>query len=211
MYGDGEDIYYYLTAYNENYVQPPKPDGVDQGIIDGIYRWSGPPEARGRDVTILFSGTANLAAREAQQILADDYGVGAELWSVTSYKNLREQAMEVERWNLMHPAEDPKIPLVTSELSSGTGPTVAVTDFLRMVPDQIGRWIPGEYVILGTDGFGRSDTRSALRRFFETDAGHVTFAALSSLAKSGRVGVDAVNSARDRFGIDTESSPPWTR
>ena len=211
MYGDSEDVFYYLTAYNENYAQPPKPADVDQGILDGIYRWAPPPEGRDTDAAIMFSGTANLAAREAQRILAEDYGIGVELWSVTSYKNLREQAMDTERWNLLHPTEDARVPFVTSTLSHIDGPKVAVTDFMRMVPDQIGRWVPGDYVILGTDGFGRSDTRQALRRFFETDSSHVTYAVLSALARQGRVDADTVRAAEERFGIDSDERPPWTR
>ncbi|MEX1003954.1 MAG: pyruvate dehydrogenase (acetyl-transferring), homodimeric type [Acidimicrobiia bacterium] len=211
MYGDSEDVFYYLTAYNENYVQPPKPVDVDQGILDGIYRWAPAPENTGTDAAVMFSGTAHLAAREAQQILADDFGIGVELWSVTSYKNLREQAMETERWNLLNPTEDPRIPFVSSTLAPIDGPKVAVTDFMRMVPDQIGRWVPGDYVILGTDGFGRSDTREALRRFFETDSSHVTYAVLSALARQDKVDADTVRGAAHRFGVDGETQAPWTR
>jgi pyruvate dehydrogenase E1 component len=211
MYGDGEDVYYYLTAYNENYVQPPKPPDVDQGILDGLYRWSTAPDGQETDAAILFSGTANLAARKAQMILAEEYGVGVELWSATSYKNLREEAMAAERWNLLNPTEDPRVPLVTELLAGIDGPKIAVTDFMRMVPDQVGRWVPGDYVILGTDGFGRSDTRVALRRFFETDATHVVYATLSALARQGRVSAEAITAAARTLDIDVDSAPPWTR
>ncbi|HVR32104.1 MAG TPA: pyruvate dehydrogenase (acetyl-transferring), homodimeric type [Acidimicrobiia bacterium] len=211
MYGDSEDVYYYITAYNENYVQPPKPVDVDQGILDGLYRFAPAPESRTSDAAVLFSGTAHLAAREAQGILSDDYGIGVELWSATSYKALREEAMATERWNLLNPTEEPRVPMVTSLLSKIEGPKIAVTDFMRIVPDQVGRWVPGDYVILGTDGFGRSDTRVELRRFFETDAAHVTYAVLSGLARSGRVDAATVTSAAERFDIATDSSPPWTR
>jgi pyruvate dehydrogenase E1 component len=211
MYGDHEDVFYYLTAYNENYVQPPKPPDVDQGIIEGMYRWADAPEGHSSDAAILFSGTANLAAREAQTTLADDYGIGAELWSVTSYKSLREEAMAAERWNLLNPGREQRTPLVTSRLADIAGPKIAVTDFMRMVPDQVGRWVPGDYVILGTDGFGRSDTRTALRRFFETDAAHVTYATLVALSRVGKVESSVVETAAERFGIDRESAPPWTR
>jgi pyruvate dehydrogenase E1 component len=211
MYGDHEDVFYYLTAYNENYVQPPKPPDVDQGIIEGMYRWAEAPEGHQSQAAILFSGTANLAAREAQAILAEDYGIGVELWSVTSYKSLREDAMAAERWNLLNPGDEPRTPLVTSRLSNITGPKIAVTDFMRMVPDQVGRWVPGDYVILGTDGFGRSDTRPALRRFFETDGAHVTYATLVALSRGGSVEPSVVEAAAERFGIDRDSDPPWTR
>src|SRR5690606_30687711 len=167
MYGsDHEDIYYYITLYNENYTQPPRPEGVAQGIVDGIYRWAETPEGHDHKAAILFSGTANLAARAARDELAEHYGVGAELWSVTSYKRLREEALGVERWNRLHPTAEARTPFVTRTLSGVGGPLVAVTDFMAAVPDQVGRWVPGPFTILGTDGFGRSDSRSALRRFF---------------------------------------------
>jgi pyruvate dehydrogenase E1 component len=211
MYRDQEDVFYYLTVYNENYVQPPRPAGVESGVLEGLYRWSAAPEGPGRRAAILFSGTANLAARQAQVDLAEHYGVGAELWSATSFKKLREEAMEVERWNLLHPTEPARVPRVSQLLSNVGGPVVAVTDFMRMVPDQIGRWVPGPYVTLGTDGFGRSDTRNALRRFFETDAGHVVVATLSALARQGRIDPAAVHDAVGRYGINPELASPWKR
>lgn len=209
MYGpDPEDIFYYLTLYNENYAQPPKPEGVDRGILDGLYLWAPAPEGTTTDLKILFSGSANLAARQAAEDLAAHYGVGAELWSATSYKLLREQALEVERWNLLHPDEEPQEPLVTRLLSSAEGPTLAVTDFMKMVPDQVARWVPGDFLVLGTDGYGRSDSRTALRRFFETDTGHVVVAALSALASSGKVETTAVKDAFDRYDIDPDAPDP---
>jgi pyruvate dehydrogenase E1 component len=181
MYGpEPEDAFYYLTLYNENYVQPPKPEGVDQGIIDGLYRFAEAPGGREPDVRILFSGTAHTAARQAAEELSEHYDIAAELWSATSYKALREEALEVERWNLLHPDEEPRVPLVTRLLAGSDVPTVAVSDFMKMVPDQVSRWVPGPYVILGTDGFGRSDSREALRRFFEVDTGHVVAGGSSS-------------------------------
>lgn len=211
MYGsDPEDIYYYLTVYNENYPQPPRPDGVEQGILDGLYRWQGPPEGMETKAAIMFSGTANLAAREARDELATHYGVGAELWSATSYKKLREEALTVERWNRLHPSATPRTPFVTRTLSAVTGPKIAVTDFMTAVPDQVGRWVPGTYSILGTDGFGRSDSRTALRRFFETDTGHVVFATLSALVREGKLDPSAVDDATERYGIESERrDPAW--
>ncbi len=211
MYGEDEDIYYYVTLYNENYVQPPKPPGVDRGIIDGIYRWAEAPTDTRNRAGILFSGSANLAARQAQADLAEHYGVGAELWSATSYKRLREEAMVVERWNRLHPAEPMRVPLVTRELSGVGGPVVAVSDFMRMVPDQIDRWVPGSFTALGTDGFGRSDARPELRRFFEIDTGHVVLATLSALTRDGSIGPGAVEDALRRYGIDPDETPPWRR
>lgn len=212
MYGtDGEDVYYYLTIYNENYPQPPKPDGVGTGIVDGLYKWVPAPEGFDRRATVLFSGTAHSAARSAQGELAEHYGVGVELWSATSYKRLREEALSTERWNRLHPGEPEKTPLVTRLLSEANGPYVAVTDYMKAVPDQISRWVPGRYVSLGTDGYGRSDTRQGLREFFETDTGHVVVAVLSELAADGVVDKAAVKDAIARFGIDPEVGDPRTR
>jgi len=210
MYGQGEDIFYYLTLYNENYPQPKRPESAD-GIIDGIYRWSPAPEGSRAAASVLFSGSANLAAREAQGQLAEHYGVGVDLWSVTSYKKLREDALVTDRWNRLHPTSEPRIPLVSRKLEEQTGPVVAVTDFMRMVPDQIAPWIPRPYHTLGTDGFGRSDSRAALRRFFETDSGHVVTAVLSALARDGKVDRSAVDDAVARYGIDVDVAPPWER
>ena len=206
--GAGADVIYYLTLYNENYVMPPKPDGVDEGIVEGLYRWAPAPEAAHR-ATILFSGTAHGAAREAQDELAEHFDVGAELWSATSYKRLREQAMSVERWNRLHPGESPRTPYVAEQLASAEGPIVAVTDFMRAVPDQIARWVPSAYLSLGTDGFGRSDTREALRSFFETDAAHVVVAVLSGLAQQGDVKPEVVADAIKRYGIEADAPDPW--
>ncbi len=209
MYGtEPDDVFYYLTLYNENYSQPAKPPDVDRGIIDGLYRWAEAPEGTDTDLAILFSGTANLAAREAVRDLAEHYGVGAELWSATSYKSLREEALSAERWNRLHPDQQPRIPLVTRLLSKVEGPKLAVTDYMTLVPDQVSRWVPGKLTILGTDGFGRSDSRPALRRFFETDTGHVVAASLSSLVQRGRVEPEAVKDAFDRYEIDPEAIDP---
>ncbi len=211
MYGEEEDVFYYLTLYNENYAQPARPEGVEQGIIDGLYRWATAPEGTNQDVSILFSGTANLAAREAQEELATYYGVGAELWSATSYKSLREQALGVERWNRLHPNEEGRTPLVTRLLSGSNGPTIAVTDFMTMVPDQVAKWMPRDFLVLGTDGYGRSDSRENLRKFFETDKGHVVVAALAGLVRSGRMRPEAVADALQRYEIDPETVDPAHR
>jgi pyruvate dehydrogenase E1 component len=209
MFGDEpDDVFYYLTVYNENYAQPARPEGVEQGIMDGLYKWADAPDGTGQDVSILFSGTANLAARQARDDLAQFYGVGAELWSATSYKKLREQALKVERWNRLHPDEEPRVPLVTKLLSGSDGPTVAVTDFMTMVPDQVAKWVPRNFLVLGTDGYGRSDSRAALRKFFETDRGHIVLAALSGLVRSGRIRPGSVSDAIERYGIDPETVDP---
>jgi pyruvate dehydrogenase E1 component len=209
MYGDEpEDVFYYLTLYNENYAQPPRGEGVEQGIMKGLYKWADAPDADGQNVAILFSGSANLAARQAASDLAEHYDIRAELWSATSYKKLREEALSVDRWNLLHPTETPRTPYVTQALSGLKGTVVAVTDFMKLVPDQVARWVPWPFVTLGTDGFGRSDARKALRRFFEVDAGHIVAATLSSLASQGLVPKDVVQDAFDRYRIDPNSPDP---
>ena len=211
MYGpDPEDIFYYITFYNENYLQPPRGDGVEQGIIDGLYKWKDNPDLEGPRATILFSGTANLAARQAADELAEHYEVGASLWSATSYKALREQALTVDRWNRLHPEEPHRVPLITETLAASSGPVIAVTDFMSLVPDQVSRWVPGRYVTLGTDGFGRSDSRAALREFFEIDAGSIVTSTLVSLASDGLVSKDMVSDAFKRYGIDPERLDPAT-
>jgi len=223
MYGpDGEDVLYYITLYNENYVMPPLPEGAAgenarQGAIDGIYRFAEPvvvePPAGGsesdvRRATILFSGTAWTAAMQARTILAEEWNVSAEAWSVTNYKALREDALEIERWNRLHPSAAPRVPLVSRSLASSSGPIVAVTDFMKSVPDQIARFVRQPFTPLGTDGFGRSDTREALRRHFEVDAAHVVVAVLSSLASMGQIKQEEVDRAIALYGIDTESPDP---
>ncbi len=208
MYGRGEDVFYYLTLYNENYSQPPRPEGVTEGIIEGLYRWQEAPSTTGPRAAILFSGSANLAAREAAHELEEHYGVGAELWSATSYKKLREEALSVERWNRLHPRETPRVPLVTRRLSTVGGPVLAVSDYMRLVPDQVSQWVPGRFVTLGTDGFGRSDSRKALRKFFEIDTGSIVATTLWALAADGSIGMDRVLDAFDRYGIDPEAPDP---
>jgi pyruvate dehydrogenase E1 component len=209
MYGpEPEDIFYYLVLYNENYHMPAKPEGVDDGILRGLYRFAEAPDGPGRKARILFSGTGYQAAREAQALLAEHHDVAAELWSATSYKALREDALSVERWNRLHPSLQPRTPYVTEVLSGGYGPVVAVTDFMKAVPEQVARWIPDHFTPLGTDGFGRSDARDALRRHFETDAAHVIVAVLDGLRANGEAKSDEVDEAIGRYGIDAESIDP---
>jgi pyruvate dehydrogenase E1 component len=210
MYGEhgGEDIFYYITLYNENYRMPPKPEGVDEGIIRGLYRFAEAPEGPSRRVTIIFSGSASQAALEARDLLAENHDVAAELWSATSYKALREQALATERHNRLHPSEPPRTPFVAEALANAEGPIVAVTDYMKAVPDQVARWVPAPFISLGTDGFGRSDTREALRRYFETDAAHVVVAALDGLRQAGEGKAEEVEDAIRRYGIDPDHPDP---
>ncbi|MXZ96769.1 MAG: pyruvate dehydrogenase (acetyl-transferring), homodimeric type [Acidimicrobiaceae bacterium] len=206
---DGSDVFYYITIYNENYEQPPRPDHVtDSDITGGLYKFDDGPGSRKRSATILFSGASVGAALEAQALLAEHHDTSAELWSATSYQRLRREALDVERRNRLHPTDEPAVPLVTRRLSDSDGPIVAVTDFMTLVPDQIARFTPRPLHVLGTDGFGRSDTREALRRFFEVDGVHIVLAVLSALMESGEASADEVAAAIDRYGIDVDRDDP---
>jgi pyruvate dehydrogenase E1 component len=217
MCEEGEDVFVYLTLYNENYPQPEKPEGVEEGILAGLYRFRGSPAVDGngngfkRRAQILGSGPIVLQALRAQELLAQEWDVGATVWSATSYKQLRSEALECERWNRLHPEEPKREPFVAQALASAEGPVVAVTDSLKLVPDQIARWVHQPFVTLGTDGFGRSDTREALRRFFEIDAEHVAVAVLSALADMGEVKPETVAEAIARYGIDAERPSPTSK
>ncbi len=210
MYGDMDDVFYYLTLYNEAYVQPAKPSGSEDGILDGLYKFADAPPNHQHSATILFSGPAHKAARAAQVELADHFDVGAELWSATSYKKLREEAMATDRWNMLHPQRDQRVALVTRLLDTADGPITAVTDYMKAVPDQIAPFMSKPFTTLGTDGYGRSDTREALRSFFEVDTAHVVVAVLSSLVEQGAIGADVVATAIERYEIDPEAPAPWT-
>ena len=189
------------------------PDDVTDGVIEGLYRWAAAPDGpthRGHD-PVLRARPTWPPARPRRE-LAEHYDVAAELWSATCYKRLREEALTAERWNRLHPDEPARTPRVTELLADGDGPIVAVTDFMKAVPDQIARWVPAgrRFVPLGTDGFGRSDTREALRRFFEIDAPHVVVATLAALAAAGDVKPEVVTDAIDRYDIDPDRvDPAW--
>jgi pyruvate dehydrogenase E1 component len=214
MYVNREDIFYYITLYNENYPMPAMPEGVEAGILKGMYKFRPAPEPKAdqqgdRHRLHLFgSGSLMLEAMRAQEILAERYGVAADLWSVTSYKELRRDALEAERWNLLHPDQEPRKPYVVSLLEGDDHPIVAVTDYMKLVPDHISRWLPGRLYPLGTDGFGRSETREEIRRFFEVDAECIVIAALHQLAKWGRIDRSVVRRAIDELGVDPEKLDP---
>ena len=163
-----------------------------------------------RHATVLFSGPLWQAAAEARSMLAEDWGVAVDTWSATSYTELRNDALSAERWNRLHPDEPPRVPYVTEALGNGGGPVVAVSDYMRAVPDQVSRWVQRPWTSLGTDGFGRSDTRKALRRFFEIDAAHVVVAVLAALAADGSGDATEVRQAVERYGIDPTTPDPWS-
>jgi pyruvate dehydrogenase E1 component len=208
MIEKGEDAFYYLTLYNEGYVMPAKPKGVDEGIIKGLYLFRKGPKGKKHKAQLFGSGSI-LATQvlKAQNMLAE-HDVSADVWSATSYKLLREEALETERWNRLHPEEPPKVPYVTSLLEKADGPVIAASDWIKQVPDQIARWVTAEFVPLGTDGYGRSDNRDALRRHFEVDAESIVVATLSALARSGDIKPEAAAEAIERYGIDPERADP---
>jgi pyruvate dehydrogenase E1 component len=208
MYGpDPEDCFYYLTLYNENVSMPPMPDGVEEGIVRGLYRLKAEP-APGHRVQILASGSAMIAALEAQALLLSDFRVSADVWSATSYKALREDALAVERWNRLHPEGPRRTAYVTDQLADTEGPVVAVSDYMKAVPDQIGRFVGRPFLPLGTDGYGLSDTRAALRAHFEVDARHIVIGALHGLAEQGTIPSTSVADAIARYAIDPERVDP---
>ena len=209
MHGDApEDLVYYLTLYNEPYVQPPMPAGVEDGILAGLYRYREAPGQGSHRARILASGTAMVAALDAQRELLDRFDVAADVFSATSYKALRDDAMSVERWNRLHPDAQPRVPYVQRVLGRGEGPVVAVSDHVKLVADQIGRFVPDPFVPLGTDGFGFSDTRAALRRHFEVDAAHVVVAALWGLLQKDELKAQTVLDALHAYGLDPEAPDP---
>ena len=210
MLGEGgEDIFYYLTLYNENYPQPPMPEGVEDGIVRGLYLFRKGEEGLRRRITLLGSGSIMRQVLRAQELLQERYEVAADVWSVTSYQLLRNEALEIERLNRLHPEAEPKLPYVT-QILGGHSPIVAATDYVKSLPDQIARWSGSPFVPLGTDGFGRSDTREALRRHFEVDAESVTAASLHALALCEQYGPGDVAKAIADLGIDPAKQNPRT-
>jgi pyruvate dehydrogenase E1 component len=207
MYVEQERIFYYITVMNENYVQPAMPPGVQQGILKGMY----PLQTGGRGkvrVTLLGSGTILRECLAAAQMLESEYRVPADVFSVTSFGELRRDALDCERWNLLHPTEPPRVPYVKQCLKDRDSPIVAATDYVRGVPDQIRQWVSTRYVTLGTDGYGRSDARAALRRHFEVDKNFIVLAALKALADDGKIDRATVSKAIKALGIDAGKRDP---
>jgi pyruvate dehydrogenase E1 component len=216
MYGGGPadhtDVFYYITLYNENYEMPPLPEqsGLEEAIVEGLYKFADAPDDTTHRATVLFSGTAHTAAREAAAELAEHYSVGVELWSATSYKALREDGLSAERFNRLHPSHEPRVPRVAQILAASEGPITAVSDFMAMVPDQVRVFLPDRtFVSLGTDGMGRSDTREALRRHFEIDTGNVVVGVLSGLLREGTIEASVVEDAIARYDIDPDAIDPY--
>jgi pyruvate dehydrogenase E1 component len=207
MVVDQEDVFYYLTLMNENYRHPEMPDGAQEGILRGMYLLS-ETDADGPRVQLMGSGTILREVMGAAELLKSDWHVASDVWSVTSFTELRRDGLEVERWNMLHPLEEQRRSYVAQCLDGRAGPAVASTDYLRAFPDQIRQWVPSRYRVLGTDGFGRSDFRHALRRFFEMDRHYVVVAALKELADQGEIESQRVQEAIERYKLDADAPTP---
>jgi pyruvate dehydrogenase E1 component len=209
MYVDRESVFYYLTVMNEQYAMPPMPEGSTEGILKGLYRFraSALPDARLR-AQLFGSGAILPEVIRAQEILESKYGVGADVWSVTSYSELYRDGHAVERWNMLHPGETPRVPYVTKSLADASGVLVAASDYVKALPDSIDRWLPRPLTTLGTDGFGRSDSRGALREFFEVDYRYVIVATLAALARDGQIEPSVVRQAIKAHNLNAEKMNP---
>jgi Pyruvate dehydrogenase complex, dehydrogenase (E1) component len=210
MYAEQEDVFYYITLMNENYEHPGLPEGAVEGIIKGMYLLrEGPASgANGARAQLLGSGTILNEVIAGADLLREDYGVAADVWSAPSFTELRREGLAVERWNRLHPTETPRRSYVEQCLADRTGPVIASTDYIKTFADQIREFVPRRYTVLGTDGFGRSDYRRTLRHFFEVDRYFVAVAALSSLAAEGVLEPSVVADAISRYGIDPEKPNP---
>lgn len=210
MFGQNpENIYFYITIYNEPYVQPPQPHNLDpEGVLRGIYRYQAAPERRTNTAQITASGVAMPSAVKAAEMLAAEWDVAADVWSVTSWGELNRDGLAIQRAQLRHPGEQAGVPYITKALEGTTGPVIAVSDWMRGVPEQIRPWVPGTYVTLGTDGFGFSDTRPAARRFFNTDAESQVVAVLEALARDGEIDPSVPVAAARQYKIDDVQAAP---
>jgi len=209
MIGEQEDIFYYITCMNENYVHPPMPPGVEDGILRGMYLMDVAEQGKIR-VQLMGSGTILREVIGAKELLMKDFGIPADVWSVTSFNELRRDALEVERWNHLHPAETPKKSYVEQCLGDRPGPYIAATDYMKIVPDQIQRWVPGTFLSLGTDGYGRSDARQELREHFEVDRRFIAITALTALVDDGALDRKTVAEAIEKYGVDPDRPDPVT-
>ena len=207
MYQEQESVFYYITVMNENYAHPAMPAGAEQGILSGMYLLKTGGRGKVR-VTLFGSGTILREVLAAAELLESGYGVPADVYSVTSFSELRRSALAVQRWNMLHPSEPRQQTYIEQILADREGPFIAATDYMKTVADQIRQWVPGPYTVLGTDGFGRSDSRAELRRFFEVDRHYVVVAALKALSDEGKIDAQTVNKAMQNFGIDPEKSNP---
>jgi pyruvate dehydrogenase E1 component len=202
MYGNSENVYYYITLQNENYPMPPMPEGAEPGILQGMYSYEKAARQKDLHVQLFGSGSIMLEVLRAAQMLESRFGVSADVWGVTSYQLLRHEALACERHNHLHPQDERRVPYVTRMLADTRGPIVAASDYMTLVPEQVARWVPRRFTVLGTDGFGMSDTRKALRRHFEVDAESIVLRAMCALQEEGQLTAGAVQEALEALGID---------
>jgi pyruvate dehydrogenase E1 component len=210
MYQEQQDVYYYVTLMNENYPHPAMPAGAEEGIVKGLYLLKAGAKAKGPRVQLMGSGTILREVMAAADLLRDDFKVNADIWSATSFNELRRDGMIAERWSLLHPSKPRRKSYLETALEGQAGPVVAATDYMRAFADQVRSQIPRRYVVLGTDGFGRSDYRVKLRKFFEVNRHYVAVAALKALADDGEIKPEVVDQAIKKYGLDTERPDPWT-
>jgi pyruvate dehydrogenase E1 component len=210
MYAEDEQVFYYITVMNENYTHPALPEGVEEGIRRGMYLLRAGAEGKRHRVQLLGSGTILREVEAAAVLLEEQFDVAADVWSATSFSELRRDGLAVDRWNRLHPKQKPRTAYVTDLLRGRQGPVIAATDYIKSFADQIRSWVEAPYVVLGTDGYGRSDTRAALRRFFEVDRAHIALAALEGLAEAGSIERESLASAIEQLGIDPEAPNPAT-
>jgi len=208
MVGEQENVFYYITCMNENYVHPPMPSGVEDGILKGMYLLDVSEKPGKVRAQLMGSGTILREVIAAGKLLEDDFDIPTDIWSVTSFNELRREALEIERWNQLHPGEEPRLCYIEQCLADRPGPYIAATDYMKIVPDQIQRWVPGTFVSLGTDGYGRSDDRNALRQHFEVDRRYIAVTALKALADDGRLDQKTVAEAIVKYGIDPDKPDP---
>jgi pyruvate dehydrogenase E1 component len=209
MIGEQENIFYYITCMNENYAHPPMPSGVEDGILKGMYLLHVGSQGKVR-AQLMGSGTILREVLAAAELLSKDFRIPVDVWSVTSFNELRREALEVERWNQLHPDDEPRKSYIEQCLANRPGPYIAATDYMKIVPDQVQRWVPGNFVSLGTDGYGRSDARMALREHFEVDRHYIAVAALKALVDDGALDSKTVSQAIKKYGIDPDRPDPVT-
>jgi pyruvate dehydrogenase E1 component len=208
MYADQDNVFFYITAMNENYSHPEIPEGAEEGIIKGLYLFRQGNHKKKLRVNLMGSGAIFREVIAAADLLDNDFNVSADIWGAPSFNELRRDALDCSRWNMLHPEAEARIPYINQMLNNDSSPYIAATDYMRSYPDQVREWIPGSYTILGTDGYGRSDTRAALRRHFEVDRYYVVVAALKALADQGKIPASKVTQAIEKYGLDADRRNP---
>ena len=208
MFNEKEDVFFYVTAMNENYTHPAMPEGAESDILRGLYKFRSSDSSHTPRVQLMGSGTIFREVIAAAEMLEADWGVAADIWGVPSFNLLRRDGIETTRWNTMHPESEARVPFVTEKLKGAEGPFIVATDYIRDYPERIRKYVPGAYHVLGTDGFGRSDTREQLRAFFEVNSAYVVVEALKGLANAGTIETDVVSQAMIKYGIDSEKTYP---